>query len=105
MPHPFRLIPVNELAMYFPTRSANHGYLKLLVVAQAFVTEVFCKLFAVLNRFQIRIKLNADAIPHRDAVFHIEEKLRHTNCLIPSMRGDYLKVLAETPRLGTNNGY
>jgi hypothetical protein len=96
---------VNELAMYFPARRANHGYLKLFVVAQAFVTEVLCKLFAVLNRLQIGIKLNADAIPHRDPVFHIEEKLRHANCLIPSMRGDYLKVLAETPRLGTNDDY
>jgi hypothetical protein len=84
--------------MYFPTRRANHGYLKLFVVAQAFVTEVLCKLFAVFNRFHIAIKFNADAIPHRNAVFHIKEKHRHTNCLISLMRGDYFKGLAETPQ-------
>jgi hypothetical protein len=103
LPHRFYLFPVNELAMYFPTRRANHGYLKLFVVAQAFVTEVPCKLFAVFNRFDVGIKLNADAIPHRNAVFHIKEKHRHTNCLISLMRGDDLKGLAETPRLGTNH--
>jgi hypothetical protein len=99
------LLAMNELAMYFPTGSANHRYLKLFVVSQAAVAEMLRKLLAVFNRFQIGIKLNPDAISHRDAIFHIKEKNRHTNCLISLLRGDYLKRLAETPRLGTNNSY
>jgi hypothetical protein len=43
--------------------------------------------------------------PYRNADFHIEKKHRHTNCPMSSMHGDYLKVFAETPRLGTNNSY
>jgi hypothetical protein len=78
MPHPFCLFPVNELAMYFPTRSANHGYLKLFVVTQAFVAEVLCKLFAVNDRFSASLELNTDTIPHWNAVFHVKEKNCHT---------------------------
>jgi hypothetical protein len=93
---------VNELAMYFPTRRANHGYLQLLVIAQTFVAEMLCELFAVNDRFGVSLELNTDAIPHRNAVLHVKEKNRHE--IDPSlMRGDYLKGLAETPRLGTNN--
>jgi hypothetical protein len=74
MPH---LVPVNVLTMYFSTGSANHRYLKLFVVAQAVVAKMLRELFAVFDRFQIGIKLNTDAIPHRNAIFHIKEEQRH----------------------------
>jgi hypothetical protein len=69
------LLAVNELAMYFPTRRTNHDYLQFLVVAQALVAGMLCKFFAVFNRFQIGIEVNTDAISHRNAVFHIKEKI------------------------------
>jgi hypothetical protein len=31
----------------------------------------------MLDRFSIRVELNADAISHRNAVFHIEKELSH----------------------------
>jgi hypothetical protein len=31
----------------------------------------------MLDRFGIRIELDADAVSHRDAVFHIKKKLSH----------------------------
>jgi hypothetical protein len=59
------------------TERVDHGYLQFLVVSQAAVADVLGKLPAVLNRFSVARELNADAVPHRYAVLHIEEKLLH----------------------------
>jgi hypothetical protein len=96
---------VNELAMYFPTRRVDHGYFQVLIVAETTVAEVLRERSAMRNRFGIGHEFNADTIPHRNAIFHIKEKHRHTDCLISSMRADHLERLAETPCLGTDNGY
>jgi hypothetical protein len=68
---------MNELAMNLAADRVDDGYLQFLVVSQAAVADVLRKLFAVLDRFGVARELNADAVPHRDAVFHIEEKLLH----------------------------
>jgi hypothetical protein len=60
----------------------DHGYLKFAIVSQAFVAEVLGKFFAVSDRFRICLELNADSVPHRNAVFHIEEKLLYGGGLL-----------------------
>jgi len=75
-----------------------------LIVAETVVAEVLRERSAMRNRFGIGHEFNANAIPHRNAIFHIKEKHRHATCP-KSMCGDYLKGLAETPRLGTNDSY
>ena len=55
----------------------GHRYFKIFVVAEAFVAPVLGKLLAVDDRFGVSIELNASLIPHRNAIFHIEQKLLH----------------------------
>jgi hypothetical protein len=40
---------VNELAMNFPPAAVNDRYLKVLIIPQAAIAELLCKLFAVLD--------------------------------------------------------
>src|SRR5580704_90180 len=70
-------IPVDELSMNFASQRIDHRYLKVLIVAEALVTEVPDNFSAVLNGFGLCIELGPDYIPVRDAIFHIEEKLLH----------------------------
>jgi hypothetical protein len=71
------LFPVNEPTMNLTPKRIYHGYLEVLIVAQAFVTEVLRKFFAMRNRIGICVELNPDSISVRDAVFHIEEIRLH----------------------------
>jgi hypothetical protein len=68
---------VNKLAVNLPSKRVNHGYLKVLVVAEATLAPVLDKLFAVKDCLGVGVKLNANLVPHRNAIFHIEEKLLH----------------------------
>jgi hypothetical protein len=68
---------VNELAMDFPSERVDDGYLKVLIVAQAAVTEMLCKLFTVRDSLKIAIEVDPDPISKRDAIFHIEKELLH----------------------------
>jgi hypothetical protein len=68
---------MNELAVNLAAERVDHGNLQFLVVSQTTVAHVLCKFLAVPNRFGVARELNADAVPHRDAVFHIEEKFLH----------------------------
>jgi hypothetical protein len=68
---------MNVFSMNFASRCVDHGYLQLFIVAQAFVAKMLCKLFAMFDRFGIRLEFDADTIPHRDAVFHIKEECLH----------------------------
>ena len=68
---------MNELFVNLSPKRIDHRYLKILIVAQAFVAPVLGKLFAVKDRLSIGVELNADLIPHGNAVLHIEEK----NCM------------------------
>jgi hypothetical protein len=77
LPTDAALLPMNELAVNLSAKRVDHGYLQFLVVSQAAIAHVLCKLFAVLNRLSVARELNADAVPHRNAVFHIEEELLH----------------------------
>jgi hypothetical protein len=63
--------------MNFTPQRVDHGYLKVLIVAQAVVAPMPGKLFGMDNSFRIRLEFNADPVPHWNAVFHIEEKLLH----------------------------
>ena len=67
--------PVNELAMNFPSQRIDHGYLKVLVVAETFVAEVLGEHPAVFDRFNVGVELNSNPVPQRNAIFHIEEKM------------------------------
>jgi hypothetical protein len=94
------LFPVNELAMDFPSSRVDHGYLKVMIVAQAVVAEMLRKLFAVRDRLKIALKVDPDPISKRDAIFHIEKELLHrrTSNLFSYRRSgtrrDYRKRLA-----------
>jgi hypothetical protein len=90
------LFPVNESAMDLTPKRIYHGDLEILIVAQAFVTEVPCDFFAMCNRIGICVELNPDSVSVRDAVFHIEEIHLHRNFLLSrqsSTRGGNLKHL------------
>jgi hypothetical protein len=45
------LLPVNKLAVNLPPKRVDHGYLKVLIVAQALVSEVLGNFFAMPDRF------------------------------------------------------
>jgi hypothetical protein len=68
---------VHELAVNFSPERINYSYFKVFVVAQTAVAYMLCKLFAMDDRFGIALELNADPVPHRNAVFHIKEKCVH----------------------------
>jgi hypothetical protein len=68
---------VNELAMDFPSSRVDDGYLKVLIVAQAFVTEMLRKLFAVRDSFKIAVEVDPDPISKRDAIYHIKKERLH----------------------------
>jgi hypothetical protein len=90
------LFPVNEPAMDLAPKRSYHGDLEVLIVAQAFVTEVLRDFFAMCNRIGICIELSPYPISVRDAVFHIEEIYLHWNLLLTcqsSTRGGNMKRL------------
>ena len=68
---------MNKLAMNLSPAFVDNQYFEVLVVPQAVVAEVLRDLLAMLDRFSIRVELNADAISIRNAVFHIEKELLH----------------------------
>jgi hypothetical protein len=53
---PPNLIATNELAMNLPPAAVNDRYLKVLIIHQAAVAEVLCKLFAVLDSLEVILK-------------------------------------------------
>ena len=74
-------LAVNELAVNFASRRVYHGYLEVLIVAKAVVAEVLRKQPAVSDRFDVAVELDSDPVPHRNAVFHIEEECLHCHYL------------------------
>jgi hypothetical protein len=70
-------LAVNKLAMDLSSAVVDNQYFEVLVIPKAFVAEVLRDLFAMFDCFSIRVELKADAVSHRDAVFHIEKKLSH----------------------------
>jgi hypothetical protein len=71
------LLPVNELAMNLAAERVDHGYLQFLVVPQAAIADMLCKLFAVFDCLGVALEFKAEAISHRNAVFHVKEKRLH----------------------------
>jgi hypothetical protein len=71
------LLPVNVFAMDFTSERVHDGYLKVLIVAQAVVAKVLCKLFAVLDSLLLAFKVDPDSISERDAIFHVEKEPLH----------------------------
>jgi hypothetical protein len=105
---------VNELAMNFPSQRIDHGYLKVLVVAETLVAEVPGEHAAVFDRFNVVVELNSNPVSQRNAIFHIEEKCLHRHHLVCSgrpaeekspARGGHMKWFAEAPRLVLNDRY
>jgi hypothetical protein len=92
-----RAVIVNELAMNFATGRVDDGYFKVLVIAQALVEKMLCKLFAMMDRFGVGLKVDSDPVPERDAVFHIEKEflhLPHLKLLLQSSTRDDLSEKA-----------
>ena len=52
-------------------------YLEVLIIPQTVVAEVLRNPPAVADRLGIRVELDADTVPHRNAVSHVEKKLLH----------------------------
>jgi hypothetical protein len=87
-----RLFPVNELAMDFPSSRVDHGYLKVMIVAQAVVAEMLRKLFAVRDSLKIALE-DPDPISKRDVIFHIKKEFWHCRYLKSiSAIGDHARV-------------
>jgi hypothetical protein len=63
--------------MNFASKRVYDGYLKLLIVSEAAVTNVLGQLFAMDDCFDVSLELKADTISHRNAVFHVKEKGLH----------------------------
>jgi hypothetical protein len=57
-----RLIPVNEFAIDFPPERVDDRYLQVLIVAQAAVTEMLRKRFAVCDSLEIVIEVDPDPV-------------------------------------------
>jgi hypothetical protein len=88
-----RLFPVNELAIDFPSSRVDHGYLKVMMLAQAVVAEMPRKLFAVRDSLKIAVEVDPDPISKRDAIFHIKKEFRHCRYLKSiSAIGDHARV-------------
>jgi len=75
---------MHELAVNFASRCVDDGYLEVLIVAEAVVAEVLRKHPAVRDRFNAGAEFQSDPVPHRNAVFHIEEESLH--CRYPFYR-------------------
>jgi len=72
----FRLA-VNKLSINLSSEFVYNEDFKVLIVPQTVIAEVKRDRFAVLDRISISVELYADAVSHRNAVFHIEKKLLH----------------------------
>jgi hypothetical protein len=62
---------MNELAMNLSPATVNDRYFKVLIIQQAAIAEVLCKLFAVLDSLLVILK---DAAP---VSHHIEKECSH----------------------------
>src|ERR1700722_3861236 len=95
--------------MDFPSSRVDHGYLKVMIVAQAVVAEMLRKLFAVRDSLKIALEVDPGPISKRDTIFHIKKELLHCRSSNrfsyrrSRTRRDYRKGLAEISRLGTND--
>jgi hypothetical protein len=90
---------VNERAINLASQRVDHGYFEILIVAQAFVTEVLREDLAMRNRVGIRLELNSDSVPQWNAVFHIEEKFLHGTTSDAAIRRCGFRSLPVTPGL------
>jgi hypothetical protein len=68
---------MNEFAVNLASERVDDGYLKILIVGEAFIEKMPCEGFAMRNRVGIGFELQSNPIPHRDAVLHVEEKFLH----------------------------
>lgn len=68
---------MDEFAVNFAADAVNDENLKVLIVAQAFVAKVLCNLFAMLDRFGVSCKFDAEAVSVGNAISHVEEELLH----------------------------
>jgi hypothetical protein len=63
---------VNKLAVNLPPKRVDHGYLKVLIVAEALVSEALGNFFAMPDRFCICLEFDSNCVSMRDAIFHID---------------------------------
>jgi hypothetical protein len=73
------LVPVNELTMNLATRGINNGYLKVLIVGEAFIEKMSCECAAMRNRVGIRLEFDSDPVSERNTVYHIKEESLHNH--------------------------
>jgi hypothetical protein len=72
---------VNELSVDLSPEGIDHGNLKVFIIAQTAIPPMLGKLLGVRDCFRVCIELDADAVPHRNAVFHVEEELLRRSIL------------------------
>jgi hypothetical protein len=70
-------LAVNKFAVNLSSAFVHNQYFKILIVPQAVIAEVLRHFFTVLDCLRTCLELNANAVPIRDAVFHIEKELLH----------------------------
>jgi hypothetical protein len=68
---------MNELAMNLATGRVDYGYLKVLIVVEAFVEKTPGYDAAMCDRVGIRLEFDSDSVSERNAVYHVEEKFLH----------------------------
>src|ERR1700688_2289378 len=72
--------------MNFAPQRVDHGYLEVLIVAEALVAEVPGNFSAILDCFRLCFELDPDSISMGDAILHIEEELLHCYYLCTPIR-------------------
>src|ERR1700730_7852896 len=85
LPALFRLA-VNKLAINLSSEFGYNEDFEVLIVPQTVIAEVKRHRFAVLDRISISVELQADAVSHRNAVFHIEKELLHSDSRLHGFR-------------------
>jgi len=68
---------MNVFAMNLAAGRVDHGYRKVLIVAQAVVAKMLREFFAMIDRFGVGFEIDSDPVPKRHAIFHIEKEFLH----------------------------
>jgi hypothetical protein len=104
---------MNVFAMNLATCRVDDRYLQVLIVAQAVIAKVLCKLLAMVDRVGVGLEIDSDPVSERDAIFHIEKEFLHFSYLDllqtwkSSTRGDDRKKVRRDrapSSIGTNAG-
>jgi hypothetical protein len=66
-------MPVNKLSTNLTSVGVDDRHLEALIVSEAVVTKMPCKLIAALDSLEVAFKVDPDPVSHRDAILLIEK--------------------------------